>query len=104
MELCGIGGKKRIARIGSMFGEMAILGLSPNGRRLRSARTVSVCELVELPKEALTEVHEDETCTSQNYKNLLPCFGSKIFIHARKLHDKITLSDGYIRNIVFIYE
>jgi hypothetical protein len=56
VELCGIGGKKRIARIGAMFGEMAILGLSPNGRRLRSAWTVSVCELVELPKEALTEV------------------------------------------------
>jgi hypothetical protein len=56
VELCGIGGKKRIARIGAMFGEMAILGLSPNGRRLRSATTISHCELVELPKEALTEV------------------------------------------------
>jgi len=56
VELRGIGGKKRIARLGAMFGEMAILGLSPNGRRLRSAWTVSVCELVELPKEALTQV------------------------------------------------
>ena len=56
MELRGIGGKKRIARLGAMFGEMAILGLSPNGRRLRSAWTVAVCELVELPKEALTQV------------------------------------------------
>ena len=54
--LTGIGGKKRIARLGAMFGEMAILGLSPNGRRLRSATTISHCELVELPKEALTEV------------------------------------------------
>ena len=56
MELRGIGGKKRIARLGAMFGEMAILGLSPNGRRLRSAWTVSVCELVELPKKALAQV------------------------------------------------
>ena len=54
--LTGIGGKKRIARLGAMFGEMAILGLSPNGRRLRSATTISHCELVELPKKALTEV------------------------------------------------
>ena len=56
MELCGVGGKKRIARLGAMFGEMAILGLSPNGKRLRTATTVSHCELVELPKEALMEV------------------------------------------------
>ena len=56
VELRGRGGKPRIASTGSMFGEMAILGLSPDGRRLRSSWARTVCELVTLSRNDLIEI------------------------------------------------
>lgn len=56
MELRGIAGKRRIATTGAMFGEMAIMGLSPDGKRLRSSKALTVVELCELTKENFAEV------------------------------------------------
>ena len=56
VELRGRGGKPRMASTGSLFGEMAILGLSPDGRRLRSAWARTVCELVTLSRNDLIEI------------------------------------------------
>ena len=56
MELRGIAGKRRIATTGAMFGEMAIMGLSPDGKRLRSSKALTVVELCELSKENFAEV------------------------------------------------
>ena len=47
----GVHGRVRRMRTGELFGEMAILGLTVDGKRCRSVTALSVCELCELSKE-----------------------------------------------------
>jgi CRP-like cAMP-binding protein len=56
VELRGKGGKGRMASSGGLFGEMAILGLSPDGKRLRSSWARTVCELCEMSREDLIHI------------------------------------------------
>ena len=49
---------ERIGGVGEMFGEIALLGLSPNGKRLRTTQAISVVEWCRLSKTDLEEVLE----------------------------------------------
>jgi hypothetical protein len=48
VSLKGMGFKPRIITQGDIFGEMALMGLTPNGLRLRTCTAVSVVELCEM--------------------------------------------------------
>lgn len=48
MSLKGMGMKPRLITQGDIFGEMALLGLTPNGLRLRTCTAISVVELCEM--------------------------------------------------------
>jgi CRP-like cAMP-binding protein len=50
------GKQTMIARSGDVVGEMALLGLSADGRRLRTAKCLTMCELVYILKEDLEEL------------------------------------------------
>jgi CRP-like cAMP-binding protein len=49
---------ERIGGVGEMFGEIALLGLSPTGKRLRTTQAISVVEWCKLSKTDLEEVLE----------------------------------------------
>lgn len=56
VEIKSIGPTVRTATPGSIFGELAIMGLTPSNLRIRTAIAVSVCELCELSKESFHDL------------------------------------------------
>ena len=50
------GERNFVAQQGDLFGELAIMGLTPNGLRMRTAIAVTVCELCEFSKEDFWEL------------------------------------------------
>ena len=56
IEIRSIGPSVRTATPGSIFGELAIMGLTPSNVRIRTAVATSVCELCELSKESFHDL------------------------------------------------
>jgi CRP-like cAMP-binding protein len=56
VEIKSIGPTVRTATPGCIFGELAIMGLTPENKRIRTSIAVSVCELCELSKESFYDL------------------------------------------------
>ena len=55
VRIDGMSASKYISH-GNLFGEMALMGLSVNGKRIRTSTAVSLCELCVLGKEHFEEI------------------------------------------------
>ena len=55
VRIDGLGVRKNVSH-GNLFGEMALMGLSLDGKRIRTSLAVSLCELCVLGKEHFQEI------------------------------------------------
>ena len=55
VRIDGLGVSKNVSH-GNLFGEMALMGLSLDGKRIRTSLAVSLCELCVLGKEHFQEI------------------------------------------------